>query len=231
MKKQKVDGFTCFVFLLISLSVFFMIQLLHGVKEEQKPYTALIPLGDFQYDSDFLDKISKITGIQEIWPVVEIPVTIKIDDYTKSCIFSGIDFDAFTTNPGYNVYGNTPILIFGRRVLENMKDSNGHIISKKQQEKYLEEGTKLEITYSIENAENTLSVDEASYVLPQNVFLPCTVAAILTEEEEQIYLPLSQAQMLCSKNGIPMNVSKVLMKIKGKENLEKARELFEETLS
>ena len=231
MKKRKVDGFTCFVFLLVFLSVFFMIQLLHGIKEEQKQYTTLISLGDFQYDSDFLDKISKITGIQEIWPVVEIPVTIKIDDYTKSCTFSGIDFDAFTTDSRQDVYGNTPILIFGRRVLENMKDSNGHTISKKQQEKYLEEGTELEIAYSIKNAENTLSVDEASYVSPQNIFLPCTVAAILTEEEEQIYLPLFQAQMLCTKNGIPMKVSKVLLKIKGKENLEKARELFEGNLS
>lgn len=57
------------------------------------------------------------------------------------------------------------------------------------------------------------------------------VAAILTEEEEQIYLPLFQAQMLCTQNGIPMKVSKVLLKIKGKENLEKARELFEGNLS
>lgn len=231
MKKRKVDGFTCFVFLLISLAVFFLIQLLYGIKEEQKQYTALISLGDLQYDSDFLDKASKIDGIQEIWPVVEIPATIKVDDYTKTCIFSGIDFNAFTTDPGQISYGNTPVLILGKKALENMKDSNGHTISQKQQEKYQKAGTELKITYSIENTEDSLASAQDSSVSLPNTFLPCRVSAILSEEDEQIYLPLSQAQMLCSKKGIQMNVTKVLLKIKGKENLEKARELFEGNLS
>lgn len=66
MKKRKIDGFTCFIFLLLSLASFFLIQLLYGIKEEQKQYTIMISLGNLQYNSNFLNKASKITGIQEI---------------------------------------------------------------------------------------------------------------------------------------------------------------------
>ena len=227
MKKQKVDGFTCFVFLLLSLASFFLIQLLFGTKEEQKQYTTLISLGNLQYDSDFLKKAAKINGIQELWPIVEVPVTIKIDDYTKTCIFSGIDFDAFTTDSEQDTYGNTPVLILGGKALENMKDSNGHTISQKQQEKYLKTGVDLPIMYSLGTADDPEAFTETPTTSQKATFLPCKVAAILPEEGEQIYLPLSQAQVLCSKTGMQMNVTKILLKIKGKENLEKARELFE----
>lgn len=44
--------------------------------------------------------------------------------------------------------GNTPMLLLGKNSLANMKDSNGHQISKKQQEKYLQMGEKLSIAYS-----------------------------------------------------------------------------------
>ena len=226
MKKRKIDGFTCFIFLLLSLASFFLIQLLYGIKEEQKQYTTMISLGNLQYDSDFLNKASKITGIQEIWPVVEIPVTIKIGDYTKTCTFSGIDFDAFTTDSGQDTYGNTPVLILGGKALANMKDSNGHTLSQKQQEKYLKADTDLSIMYSLETADNPEAFTETPTTSQKTAFLPCKVAAILTEED-QIYLPLSQAQALFSKTGTQRNVTKILLKIKGKENLEKARELFE----
>lgn len=41
------------------------------------------------------EKGPKIEGIKEIWPVVEIPVTIKIEDYTETATFLGIDLNAF----------------------------------------------------------------------------------------------------------------------------------------
>lgn len=226
MKKQKIDGFTCFVFLLLSLALFFLIQLLYGIKEEQKQYTTLISLGNIQYNSDFLKRAAKINGIQELWPVVEVPVTIKIDDYTKTCVFSGIDFGAFTTDSPQNTYGNTPVLILGGKALENMKDSNGHTISQKQQEKYLKTGADLPITYSIGTANDPEAFTETPTTSQKTTFLPCKVAAILPEED-RIYLSLSQAQALCSKTGTQVNVPKILLKIKGKENMEKARELFE----
>ena len=57
--------------------------------------------------------------------------------------------------------------------------------------------------------------------------LPCKVVAILPGEDDQIYIPLSQARILCSESGTALTVTKVLLKIKGKTNLENAKQLFE----
>ena len=61
---------------------------------ERRTYTALVSLGDLTYDNDFLKSASKIIGIQAVYPVVEIPVTLKIEDYTETTAFYGIDLSA-----------------------------------------------------------------------------------------------------------------------------------------
>ena len=57
--------------------------------------------------------------------------------------------------------------------------------------------------------------------------LPCKIVAILPGEDNQIYIPLSQARILCSESGTALTVTKVLLKIKGKTNLENAKQHFE----
>ena len=123
--------------ILISLTLFFFLRLTYEIQKEKQQYTILISLGNLSYDQDFLKKASKINRLQGIWPVVEIPVAIKIEDYTKATVFCGIDLNAFTEISGQDNLGNTPRLLLGGNSLENMKDSNGHTISKKQQNKYL----------------------------------------------------------------------------------------------
>ena len=214
MRKKKTDGFTCFCFFLITLIIFFFLRLTYGMQEEKQQYTALVSLQGLSYDQNFLKNASKIKGIQEICPVVEIPVTIRIDDYTKNTVFNGIDLDAFTQiSDDQTSFGSTPLLLLGNNALENMKDSNGHIISKKQQQKYLQMGENLEITYTLTDASDP-------------VFLPCRVAAILPGDDAQIYIPFSQASNLNFETGSGLNVTRVFLKVKGKSNFEKAKHLI-----
>lgn len=239
MRKKKIDGFICFLLLLISLVLFFFLRLTYEMQKEKQQYTALFSLGNLDYDQDFLKNASKIKGLQEIWPVVEVPVTIKIGDYTKTMVFNGIDLNAFTENFREDNWGNIPLLLLGSNSLENMKDSNGHVISKKQQNTYLKMGEELAITYTLDSissskssTENSSSISSSSSMAMNNPgdnasWLPCKVAAILPEENDQIYIPLSQARALYSETGTPLTVTKVLLKIKGKDNLESARQIFD----
>ena len=242
MKKNRIDSFTCFVGFLLILALFFSIKLFAGIQDGKKQYLALVSLGDLTYDDDFLKKAKKIEGIKEIWPVVEIPVTIKIEDYTKATVLCGIDLNAFTEISGQDNLGNIPRLLLGSNSLENMKDSNGHTISKKQQNKYLKMGEQLAITYTLDSIDSNKSSTEYSSFISNSSFttmdspgnnispmssLPCKVVAILPGENDQIYIPLSQVRILCSESGIALTVTKVLLKIKGKTNLENAKQLFE----
>ena len=235
MRKKKINGFTCFLMILISLTLFFFLRLTYEIQKEKQQYTILISLGNLSYDQDFLKKASKINGLQDIWPVVEIPVTIKIEDYTKATVFCGIDLNAFTEISGQDNLGNTPRLLLGSNSLENMKDSNGH-------NKYLKMGEQLAITYTLDSIDSNKSSTEYSSSISDSSFttmdspgnnispmscLPCKVAAILPGEDNQIYIPLSQARILCSESGTALTVTKVLLKIKGKTNLENAKQHFE----
>ena len=50
-------------------------------------------------------------------------------------------------------------------------------------------------------------------------------AAVVTEGNE-IYIPISQAQDLCREIGEPSEISKVYLKINGKNNLENAKKIL-----
>ena len=218
MKKRQINSFTCFMLFLIALILFFFLRLTYVMQEEKQQYSALISLEGLSYDQDFLKTASKLKGLQEIWPVAEIPVTIKIDDYTKTTVFNGIDLNAFTGTSALDTdFGNTPLLLLGNKALENMKDSNGHLISKKQQEMYLKLGDDLKITYSL---------TEGSKSAP--TYLPCKAASVLPIDEDQIYIPISQARSLCSKTSSVFDITKVFVKINGKSNFENVKHLIGE---
>ena len=227
MKRKKIDSFTLFVILLLALILTLLGMLLAGMKEEKRQFTVLLPLGDLAYDEDFLQKAKKIKGIKEIWPVIEVPVVIKIEDYTETTTFSGIDMNAFGKNPTQN-----ELLLLGNGSLRDMKDYNNHAISKKQQEKFLEMGENLNIFYSLDEKEKdtskatddltTLSGNSARE--PQTSYMPCK-ATVVTEGNE-IYIPISQAQDLCREIGEPSEISKVYLKINGKNNLENAKKIL-----
>ena len=58
-------------------------------------------------------------GIQAVYPVVEIPVTLKIEDYTETTAFYGIDLSAFVQNPDEASLGTVPLLLLGKNSLSN----------------------------------------------------------------------------------------------------------------
>ena len=256
MKKKKADSFTCFLAALCALIFFLLIRLFLGMQEEKRTYTTLVSLGDFTYDNDFLKSASKIKGLQAIYPVVEIPVTLKIEDYTETTAFYGIDLSAFVQNPDEDSLGTVPLLLLCKNSLSNMKDSNGHQISQKQQQKYLQMGEELSITYSMDaDTASDVSASAISHTISSSTstsaasttanasgsnpsvfaasstaattWLPCRTAAVLENQDTEIYIPLSQAQALCQSSGMNQSITSVLLKINGKENLENARQLFQ----
>ena len=198
MKKNRIDSFTCFVGFLLILALFFSIKLFLGIQDGKKQYSALVSLGDLTYDDDFLKKAKKIEGIKEIWPVVEIPVTIKIEDYTETATFLGIDLNAFGENPEQNDLGNTPVLLLGSKSLQNMKDSNNHSISKKQQEKFLQMGENLTISYALSENTNLNLVMSASNISATTTLINCDKTVPASKPTVSDIIPINKV----SKNKI-----------------------------
>ena len=51
MKRKKIDSFTLFVILLLTLILTLLGMLLAGMKEEKRQFTVLLPLGDLAYEA------------------------------------------------------------------------------------------------------------------------------------------------------------------------------------
>ena len=103
------------------------------------------------------------------------------------------------------------MLLLGSKALQNMKDSNNHSISKKQQEKFLQSGRNTTISYALAGNTKELS-GAADYPVSltgheeneqQTVYLPCKVTAV-TENEEYLIFLYHRRQELCSEIGEPL---------------------------
>ncbi len=79
----------------------------------------------------------------------------------KATVFCGIDLNAFYGNFRAGQFRETlHAYSWGAILWKNMKDSNGHTISKKQQNKYLKMGEQLAITYTLDSIDSNKSSTE-----------------------------------------------------------------------
>jgi len=93
-------------------------------------------------------------------------------------------------------------------------------------------GENLNIFYSLDEKEKDTSkaIDDLTTLSgnsargPQTSYMPCKAAVVI--EGNEIYIPISQAQDLCRKIGEPSEISKVYLKINGKNNLENAKKIL-----
>lgn len=97
----------------------------------------------------------------------------------------------------------------------------------------MKQGECLNISYQMtEGNEEGSSTSNSSFSytdsrLQKNTHLPCKVVSVSEKEKDTIYIPFSQAQKLCQETGTQLDITKVFLKINGKRNLERAKQLFE----
>lgn len=224
MKKRKT--FTVFVILLTAAMLLLTGSILAGVYEEKREYQFVVSLGGLEYDESFLDKASRIEGIQQVSGVLEIPVSLRIGDYTMDTVLQAVDIDALDkkVQTAREVpLGDTPVLLLGRDSLGEMRDLNGHAISQEQQKRFLAKPEALEAELCLEAGD---APGNASENAPgEGGWKTCIVAGVLDTPAAGIYLPFEQGQGLLGGAG-RAEIEKVLLTVKGKRNYEKALELF-----
>lgn len=222
MKRRVAPGFLIITVLFMAAILFLSVSLLSGVSGERQEYQLMVSLGGLKYDESFLDTVSKIRGIRQISPALEIPVRLRIEDYTMDTVISAVDIEVLEKKVRYAreaPLADTPALLLGKDSLADMRDFNGHALSEEQQKRYLADCENLEIELL------TLSGDAAEENGAIQQWKSCIAAAVLDEPAAGIYLPIIQAESLC-KNAGDMEVEKVLLTVRGKSNYEKVQEIF-----
>lgn len=221
--KKKLYG-TDIIFLLLLAMLFvvllwFGIQLILGLRAEKKVCQSLVALNNIEYNEEFLEEAKKIRGIRSITPVIEIPVKLRAKNYTMDAVWRGVDLSDLKmkiTQSNEMSIGSTPILLLGEGSLTAMVDNNGHAISEKKQEEFLEQFKEIEWQYCMGAGEDVLEE-----------WKPCLVAGILSDPSEDIYLSYEQAS-ICSKKSGSQSITKVLLTVQGEKNHKQALSYFME---
>lgn len=244
--------------LLAALTALF-VSLVQSVQSQKKICQSTIPLGKYEYNASFLEQAKKISGLRSITPVCEVSVALKTDGYTMDAVLIGVDISELLMNvkdAQETALGNVPALLIGEKSLSGLRDANGNTASEKKQREILENYRELTWEYRLTDTGQEISGGAVSDDVAQGreernggtqdgemsgagmqsgglqgeVWKPCTVAAILSKPEKDIYIPYHQATALLAGAGdvgSSQSVSKILLTVQGEENYEKAAGVFE----
>lgn len=239
--------------LLAALTALF-VSLVQSVQSQKKICQSTISLGKYEYNASFLEQAKKISGLRSITPVCEVSVTLKTDGYTMDAVLIGVDISELLMNvkdAQETALGNVPALLIGEKSLSGLTDANGNTASEKKQREILENYRELTWEYCLSGTGQEMSgganvtgavqskegesgemagAGIQSGGLQGEVWKPCTVAAILSRPEKDIYIPYHQATALLAGAGdvgSSRSVSKILLTVQGEEDYEKAAGLFE----
>ena len=247
MKKWKSTDFLmlCFVIGLFCLLAFFATRLLGKARTEKQICQSIVSLENFSYEEEFLKEAEKIRGIRSITPVIKIPVRLRVEDYTMDTVLYGVDLEALqmaAAKTAETEVGSAPILLLGKESLSGMADHNGHSLSEKKQKEFLTWFQKVEWQYELisgDGVENLSAMDDGSVCTggtytdtketTENGWLPCIVAAVLSEPSDRIFISFSQAAELTGLSldgtgkGAPAeSVKDILLTVQGEDNYQKA---------
>lgn len=194
-------------------------------------YQAVVSLGNMTYDQRLLKQVEKIQGLDSFSPVLEIPVELKLDDYTMSTVLLAVDLKELKMEG--KTYrdmetGNIPMLLAGKNTLKHLKDPYGHTISKRRLAAFWEKSNKgLQYHIAEDGLENTESSSHENTEKSGSIetdWAECQAAACLSNPSEGIYISLEQGRDLLEGTGLECR--KALLTVRGKEAFEKARAVF-----
>ncbi|MDO4339385.1 MAG: hypothetical protein Q4C91_15070 [Eubacteriales bacterium] len=208
-KKPTLKPVYYFLAALAVLILYFTASLIKSAFAQRRLCQEIIPLSGIEYNGDFLDEAAKLPGFCSVSPVLDVPVSLKMGDYTMECTLCGVNLDELllTVKESRAVpMGTAPVLLPGSDFLASMEDADGHLLSQAGQAAALENYRNLQINYSLPDEEGE--------------WFPCLIAGVLSEPSDKIYIPYAQAEKMLSR---PASISKILLTIRGEANMTQAK--------
>ncbi|MDD3797156.1 MAG: hypothetical protein PHE06_14560 [Lachnospiraceae bacterium] len=216
MKKRVHFLFTGIMVLLMLLCLSMTAALLIGIQKEHRIIQKIEDLGGIEYNEAFLEAAKKIPGIRSISPVLEIPVQLKLGEYTMDASLLGVSLKECEMKMKQSqevILGQKPVLLLGEKALAALTDSNGHTISESQLKQLLASFDQQKLQYSLTEASGEKEMDEKKSLSLS--WKDCQIAGIMSAPDDKIYLPYEQAEELALSSVSGTKVKKVLMTMQG----------------
>lgn len=206
--------------------LYLLVRLAAGAFTEERQYQEIVSLGKLPYDAELLKKVEKLEGLVSFTPVLELPVELKLGDYTMNAVLQAVDLSELHMKgkaPKEIALGNTPVLLVGKNVLSGMTDANGRAISRAKLKKFWETSDG-RLLYHLTEEEETQEPAASDTGDTEIHWMDCYAKARLTFPADGIYIAYDQGRRLVE--GSSLNCTKGLLTVQGKENFEKASAAF-----
>lgn len=211
MKKRNIyKDLVCFF--VVCILIVWTVQGINFLKEQQKTYCFEIQ-SQRELTKSVIEKLEKITGLYEFTPVSSCNLTLQLEEYTMETVITGIDLKSYPLNwqSAQEKFqrGTAPVLFFGAEAFQGFADINGNGPGKSQIKEWLRRYQELEVKLVQESGPEIRG----------------KIAGILKEPPAGIYMDAGQLQEVYGNSA---KVTGGIVKIQGKQNMEKARKILEE---
>lgn len=216
MKKRVHVLFAGTMTLLLLLCLLMAAGLVIATQKEQRIVRKIEDLGGIEYNEAFLEAAKKIPGIRSISPVLEIPVQLRLGEYTMEVSLLGVSLEEceWKVKRSQEVtLGQTPALLLGESALAGLTDANGHTIPESQLKQVLDSFEQQKLQYMPNGSSDGKAEGEKAGASP--CWKDCQIAGIMSTPEDVIYLSYEQAKALAVASGSEITVKKVLMTTQG----------------
>ncbi|MEY8392826.1 hypothetical protein D3Z36_02575 [Lachnospiraceae bacterium] len=191
--------------------IVWMAQGLNFWKQQQKTFTFQIQ-SQTEITNAVVKELEKLSGLYEFTPNASCNVSVQLEEYTMETVLTGIELTAcplkWKAAQKEIQRGAAPILFFGKEAFQGFSDVNGNPPGKRQILEWIARYQELEVRLTQESGQE----------------LRGKISGILESPSAGIYMDEGQMQEIY---GTFARITGGVLKIKGKQNMEKAREILE----
>lgn len=181
------------------------------MKQEKQSWDLTMESAFGEIPEEILQTMCEFPGLEEIWTVIQMEVTVKIDDYSTQAVVQGVDLSGYplevVQSCGKKSMGTHPLFAAGEEFFDQLQDRNGGKISERQKKILME---------NLEEMKAEVSLGDIDYSEDMGEFLGIVKGGSLYMDQEQM------KQWLTAK-GLQPRVTKVCMRIRGKGRAEKVQ--------
>lgn len=210
----------------VAALIFLLAQFALEQWQERQTYILSAHLSSQEITTELCTSMSRITGFEKLWTVMETEITLMVEDWQISTTLMGVDLETFpfTTvrSAGEKNLGSVPLLLAGEEIFNRMTDPNGTAITVRQSKILTESMESLTAQIILEDS-NIAGDSGASGDSDASGNTSAETAEFLgLVSGDGLYMDADQMRSWLSGHGSSVSVHLVCLQIKGKSNAKTA---------
>ncbi|MCD7716334.1 MAG: hypothetical protein LUI39_07770 [Lachnospiraceae bacterium] len=206
--------------------IFLLAQFALEQWQERQTYILSARLSSQEITKELCTSMSRFTGFEKLWTVMESEVTLMVGDWQISTTLMGVDLETFPFTPvrsaGEKKLGSTPLLLVGEEIFNSMTDANGTAITTRQSKILIESMESLTAQIVLE-ASNLASSSGSAGNSDGSGYTSADTAEFLgLVSGDGLYMDADQMRTWLAGHGSSVSVHLVCLQIKGKSNAKTA---------